>query len=262
MAEGPSRDPIITSLPTDEDTGNDSGVESVTARASSLTRGTALMAKGKILELSEFFKKTSITDGERKAHHGRDWLTGNIISSVPEVDVPTVEGSIAIYFDSHLIAGLGLPPNKFLVTIMGYLNCELFHFNPNATSVLSTFIMLYECWLEIAPDTSLFWYYYSPVRYTKVVYGGIGLSLCRYHHDEYIPASFKSCWKGSQERWILVDMHKPTPCGNKLLFPPIIKDQWNEPPMNDRLTALVEHMAELHEARLKACHYIKEFHLR
>jgi hypothetical protein len=177
MAEGPSRDPIITSLPTDEDTGNDSGVESVTARASSLTHGTTLMAKGKILELSEFFKKTSITDGERKAHHERGWLTGNIISSVPEVDVPTIEGSTAIYFDSHLIAGLGLPPNKFLVTIMGYLNCELFHFNPNAISVLSTFIMLYECWLGIASDTSLFWYYYSPVRYTKVVYGGIGLSL-------------------------------------------------------------------------------------
>jgi hypothetical protein len=32
--------------------------------------------------------------------------------------------------------------------------------------------------------------------------------------------------------------------------------------MNDRLTALVEHVAELHKAGLKACHYIKEFHLR
>jgi hypothetical protein len=46
-----------------------------------------------------------------------------------------------------------------------------------------------------------------------------------------------------------------------LLFPPIIKDKWNEPPMNDRLIALVKYVAELHEVRLKACHCIEEFHL-
>jgi hypothetical protein len=161
-----------------------------------------------------------------------------------------------------LVAGLGLPHNKFLVIIMGYLNCVLFHFNPNAISALSTFVMLCECWLGIAPDTNVFWYYYSPTRYSKIIYGGIRLSLCRHHRDEYISASFKSCWKGSQERWVLVDMHKPAPWGNMLLFPPIIKDKRNEPLMNDRLTALVKRMAKLHEAGLKACHCIKEFHLR
>jgi hypothetical protein len=56
-------------------------------------------------------------------------------------------------------------------------------------------------------------------------------------------------------------MHKPAPWGNKLLFPPIIKDKWNDPSMNDRLTALVKRVAELHEVGLKACHCVKEFHL-
>jgi hypothetical protein len=190
MTEGPSRDHIVT----------DYGAESVAATTSSLTRGTALMAKGEILELSNFFKKTSITGGERQAYHERGWLTGNVISSVSEVDVPTVEGSTAICFESHLINGLGLLPSKFLVTIMGYLNCELFHFNPNAISALSTFVMLCEYWLGIPPDTGLFWYYYSLARYSKVIYGRIGLSLHRHRHDKYILASFKSCWKGSQER--------------------------------------------------------------
>jgi hypothetical protein len=178
MAEGPSHDPIITNPPADEDTGNDSWAESVAAMTSSPTRGAALMAKGEIPELSDFFKKTSVTDGEHQAYHERGWLTDNIISSVPEVDVPTVEGSTAICFESHLVAGLGLLPNKFPVTITGYLNCELFHFNPNAISALSTFVMLRECWLGIASDTSLFWYYYSPARYSKVIYDGIELSLC------------------------------------------------------------------------------------
>jgi hypothetical protein len=230
-----------------DDTENDSGVESVTATASSLTHGAALMAKGEIPELSDFFKKTSITDGDHQAYHERGWLTGNVISSVPEVDIPTVEGSTVICFESLLITGPGLPPSKFLVIIMGYLNCELFHFNPNAISALSTFVMLHECWLGITSDTSLLCYYYSPARYSKVVYGGIGLSLHRHHRDEYISASFKSCWKGSQERWILVHMDKPAPWGIMLLFPLIIKDKRNEPPMND--------------AGLKACHYIEEIHL-
>jgi hypothetical protein len=58
--------------------------------------------------------------------------------------------------------------------------------------------MLCEHWLRIMLDTSLFWYYYSSVRYSKVIYGGIGLSLYRHRRDEYILASFKCCWKGSQ----------------------------------------------------------------
>jgi hypothetical protein len=261
MAEGPSRDPIVTNLSVDEDTRNDSGMESVAAMASSPTCGAALTAKGKIPELLDFFKKTSITDGERQAYHERGWLTGNVISSVPDVDVPTMEGSTVICFESHLVAGLGLPPSKFLVTIMGYLNYKLFHFNPNAISALSTFIILCECWLRITQDTSLFWYYYSPTRYSKLVYGGIGLSLHRHHRDEYILPSFKSCWNGSQERWILVDMHKPAPWGKRLLFPPIIKDERNEPSMNNRLTALVKSVAKLREAGIKACHCVKKFHL-
>jgi hypothetical protein len=262
MAEGPSRDPTVINPPADEDTRSDSGAESITVMTSSPTRDATLMAKGEIPELSDFFKKISITDNECQAYNERGWLTSNIISSVPEVDVPTIEVSTIVYFESHLVAGLGLPPNKFLVTIMGYLNCELFHFNPNAISALSTFVMLYKCWFGIVPDTSLFWYYYSPARYSKVVYGGIGLSLHCHHRDEYISTSFKSCWKGSQERWVRVDMHKPALWGNMLLFPPIIKDKQNEPSMNSHLFALVKHVAELHEVRLRVCHYVEEFHLR
>jgi hypothetical protein len=110
--------------------------------ASSPTRGTTLMAKGEIPELSDFFKKTSVTDDAHQAYHERGWLTSNVISFIPEVDVPTVEGSTIVCFEPHLVVGLGLLPCKFLVTIMGYLNSELFHFNPNAISALSTFVML------------------------------------------------------------------------------------------------------------------------
>jgi hypothetical protein len=169
MSEVPSRDPIVANPPADEDTRNNSRAESFAATASFPTRGAALMAKGEISEVSDFFKKTYVTDGECQAYHERAWLTGNAISFILEVDVLTVEGSTVICFESYLVIRLGLSPSKFLVTIMGYLNCELFHFNPNAISALSTFVILCECWLGITSDTSLFWYYYSPARYSKVV---------------------------------------------------------------------------------------------
>jgi hypothetical protein len=69
MAEGPSRNSTVANLPADEDTGNDSGAESIAATTSSPTRGAALMVKGEIPELSNFYKKTSVTDDERQAYH-------------------------------------------------------------------------------------------------------------------------------------------------------------------------------------------------
>jgi hypothetical protein len=195
-------------------------------------------------------------------YHDLGWLSGNLISFIPEVDVSTVEDSTVLCFECQLAAGLGLPPSKFLSSIMGYLGCSLVHLNANAVSALSSFAMLCECWLGIPPDTSLFWYYYSLARYSKTIFGGIRLSLRRKCRDEYIKATFKSCWKGAQQKWVLVDMHVNPPWVNKLMFPPAIKDQWKEPSMTDRLAALVRRIAKLHQAGLEACHCTEEFYLR
>jgi hypothetical protein len=91
-----------------------------------------------------------------------------------------------------MVAGLGLPPSKVLYAIMNFLGCELVQFNPNAIAALNCFAMLCECRLRIALDTSLFWYFYTLARYTKVVYSGIGLSLRHHRSQQYIDATFKS----------------------------------------------------------------------
>jgi hypothetical protein len=156
------------------------------------------MAAGEITELTDFFKKMTVTEGNRRTYHDCGWLIGNLVSFIPEVDVHTVEGSTIIFFESKLAARVGLPPSKFLSSIMNYLGCSLVHLNSNAVSVLSSFVMLCECWLGIPPDTSLFWYYYSPTRYIKTIFSGIGFSLRRNHRDEYIKATFMGCWKGAQ----------------------------------------------------------------
>jgi hypothetical protein len=129
-----------------DDSGHDSGAESAAMVASSSpTRGATRMAKGKIPELTDFFKKTTVTKDDRRVYHDRGWLTGNLVSFIPKVDVPTVEGSTILCFESQLAARIGLPPSKLLSSIMNYLGCSLVHLNTNTISALSSFIMLCEC---------------------------------------------------------------------------------------------------------------------
>jgi hypothetical protein len=175
------------------DSGHDSGVESAAMAASSPTHGATRMAMGDIPELTDFFKKTTVTEDDRRVYNDRGWLTGNLVSFIPEVDVSTIEGSTIICFESQLAAGVGLPPNKFLSSIMNYLRCSLVHLNSNAILALSSFVMLCECWLGIPSHTSLFWCYYSPAWYNKTIFGRIGFSLQRNRRDEYIKATFKGC---------------------------------------------------------------------
>jgi hypothetical protein len=115
------------------------------ASSSSPTRGTTKMVEGEISELTDFFKKTTVIEDDRRAYHDRGWLTGNLVSFIPEVDVPTVEGSTILCFESQLAARLRLLLSKFLSSIMNYLRCSLVHLNANAIFALSSFVILCEC---------------------------------------------------------------------------------------------------------------------
>jgi hypothetical protein len=118
-----------------------------------------------------------MTKADDAANHATCWLPGGVEFSISDLEFPTVDNSTVVYFESHLIAGLGLPPSKFLVSILNFLRCELIHLNPNAIAVLSYFTTLCKCWLGIAPNTSLFRYFYYLAWYDKHVFSGIGLSL-------------------------------------------------------------------------------------
>jgi hypothetical protein len=168
--------PVAPSASAD-DSGHYSGAKSATMAASSPTHGVTRMVAGEIPELTDFFKKMIVTEDDRRAYHDRGWLTGNLVSFIPEVDVLTVEGSTIICFESQLAVGIRLHPSKFLSSIMNYLGCSLVHLNSNAVLAHSSFVMLCKCWLRIPSDTSLFWYYYSCARYTKTIFGEIGFFL-------------------------------------------------------------------------------------
>jgi hypothetical protein len=249
-----------TDVPVVDKSKSDSGTESDSPAASTSSNTTiAKIADKTIPDMSDYWNKSTITKVDRQAYHSVGWLTDGLESSISNVDVTTVDGSTVVYFESHLVAGLGLPPSKFLVAIMNFLGCELFYFNPNTIAVLSCFTMLYECWSEIAPDTSLFWYFYSLARYDKVIYSRIGLSLHRSRWKAYIDGTFKGCWKGSSQRWFLVDMHVPPQWANRHMLSPLINNKRGKPEMTPCLTALVKKAAELHDVSLRAYHCVEEF---
>jgi hypothetical protein len=63
---------------------DDSGAEiAAMVTSSSLTRGATRMAEGEIPELTDFFKRTTVTENDRRAYHNRGWLTDNLVSFIP-----------------------------------------------------------------------------------------------------------------------------------------------------------------------------------
>jgi Ni2+-binding GTPase involved in maturation of urease and hydrogenase len=70
------------------------------AASSSPTRGTTKMVEGEISELTDFFKKMSVIEDDCRAYHDRGWMTGNLVSFILEVDVPTARA--LSFFASNL----------------------------------------------------------------------------------------------------------------------------------------------------------------
>jgi hypothetical protein len=113
-------------MPATDEGRNVSGVKSDAPVTSSMTLAIIKMAVNKVPEMSDYWKKSTITEADRQAYHDFGWLTGNLMSTIPKVDFPTTHGSTMVCFESHLIARLGLPPSKFLVDIMNFLAVSWF----------------------------------------------------------------------------------------------------------------------------------------
>jgi hypothetical protein len=123
--------------------------------------------------------------------HEVGWLPSDLVCSPSCLDFLTIDHTNIVCFESHPMCGLGLPPRKFLVVILSYLSCELIHSNLNAIAALNCFCMLCESWLDIPPDTSLFWYFYSPTRYDQKLFSILGLSMRCRHKDECPKATYR-----------------------------------------------------------------------
>jgi hypothetical protein len=90
MAGEADQNPPVITEPATGDNKSDSRTESDTlATSSSVTLAAIKMADNQIPEITDFWMKSNVSEANRQAYHDLGWLTGNLISSVPEVDVPT-----------------------------------------------------------------------------------------------------------------------------------------------------------------------------
>jgi hypothetical protein len=118
-------------------------MESNTAFASSsFNAATQSIAKKKVPMLYEYWKAPTVTEADLAAYHAISWLPSGVLSSTIGLEFPTIDKTIIVYFESHLMSRLGLPPRKFLVSILNHLRCELVHLNPNAIAALNCFSIL------------------------------------------------------------------------------------------------------------------------
>jgi hypothetical protein len=97
-----------------------------------------------------------VIQADLATYHATGWLPGGVLSSSIDLEFPTIDKTVIICFESHLMAGLGLSPIKFLVSSLNFLRCELVHLNLNTIAALICFSMLCKCWLGIPSETSLF----------------------------------------------------------------------------------------------------------
>jgi hypothetical protein len=120
-----------------------SSVESDVAAASTSSNvAIEKMAKEDVPVLTGYWKKSTVTEANRYAYHNAGWLPGGVESFIPNLEFFMVDNTNVVYFESHLIAGLGLPPSKFIISILNFLRCELIHLNPNTIATLNCFTML------------------------------------------------------------------------------------------------------------------------
>jgi hypothetical protein len=109
----------------------------VPSTSSSSNAAIEKMANKDTSVLSDYWKKSKVTKADRSAYHTAGWSGSALESFVPKVDVPTADNSTIVCFECHLIAGFGLPPSKFLISITNFLRCKLVHLNPNAIAMLT-----------------------------------------------------------------------------------------------------------------------------
>jgi hypothetical protein len=138
-----------TLLAADDAAGNTKmiyGAESDVAMASSSSNvAVERMAKKDVPVLIDYWKKSTVIEADRSAYHCVGWLPGGVESFILDLEFLMVDNVTVVCFASHLVAGLGLPPSKFLISILNFLRCELVHLNPNVITALSSFTMLCEC---------------------------------------------------------------------------------------------------------------------
>jgi hypothetical protein len=115
MAGEADQNHLIATETSNGDNKSEFRMESDVPATSSVTLAAIKMVDNQIPKIADFWKKSNVFEANCQTYHGLGWLTGNMISSIPEVDIPTTHGSTVVCFVSHLADGLGFFLANFLL---------------------------------------------------------------------------------------------------------------------------------------------------
>jgi hypothetical protein len=113
-------------------------------------------------------------------------------------DTPTPNTNEIVVLTSFFQCGFILPTCEFLHGLLHHYEIELFHLNPNSILQIAVFVHLYEAFVGVPPNFSLFKSYfllkYQPSADKRKVIGSVGLQMCP--HSGFLDLPMKTSLKG------------------------------------------------------------------
>jgi hypothetical protein len=85
----------------------------VVVASSSSNAATEKMMKKDVPVMTDYWKKSSVTEVDQSAYHSVDWLPGGVESFMPDLESLMVDNTTIVCFESHLATGLGFLPASF-----------------------------------------------------------------------------------------------------------------------------------------------------
>jgi hypothetical protein len=115
---------------------------------------------------------------------------------------PTEGTGETIVFRAHVEHGFGVPADDFFRGLLYIYRIELVHLVPNAITIISSFILLYEAYLRIASHFHLWQYFFELKKTGKTdVVGSVWFMLRQYMKLEYIDLMLLDNTTGWKQGW-------------------------------------------------------------
>jgi hypothetical protein len=127
-------------------------------------------------------------------------------------DLPTPNTNEIVVFSSVFQRGFDLPACNFFRGLLDHYQIELVHLNPNSILQIIIFVHLYEAFLGIPPNFSLFKNYfflkYQSSAANRKVIGGVGLQTCP--RTSFLDFPMKTSLRGWHGTWFYCENHEPS----------------------------------------------------
>nr|TKW07288.1 hypothetical protein SEVIR_7G301209v2 [Setaria viridis] len=137
--------------------------------------------------------------------------------------VPTPPSGYVVSFAHFHERGFASPPSRFFRGLLHYYGLELQHLNPNGIQHIAAFVALCEGFLGIAPNFSLWKYFFTVSLYQKtekrgsqqrsppVPIGCAGIHLRHTRSKEYMAMKTSASHKGWHNQWFYVKNYSYSP---------------------------------------------------